>query len=151
MPTYTNASTTETKIVTDINGVITDVAPGASIQTYEILGTGWTKTSDSPIAVTAVKVYQIATTTGSFQPITLPSNLMGASSILIQVHNGIASDFTSFKADPVCFHFSTTGASDNNFIQCIGSFSVDILDRKSPTIGYVRAISGLSLVVCLLP
>ena len=49
MPTYTNASTTETKIVTDINGVIQHVAPGGSIQTYDFLGSGWTETAATPV------------------------------------------------------------------------------------------------------
>lgn len=49
MPTYTNASTTETKIVVDVDGVIQHVVPGGSIQTYDFLGTGWTETAATPV------------------------------------------------------------------------------------------------------
>jgi hypothetical protein len=47
MPTYTNATGT-TAIVPNLGGNNVKVEPGESIQTYQILGTGWTKTSDEP-------------------------------------------------------------------------------------------------------
>ena len=47
MPTYTNDTGT-TQIVTNLAGNNVVVVPGESIQTYLILGTGWTKTDDEP-------------------------------------------------------------------------------------------------------
>jgi hypothetical protein len=47
MPTYTNA-TGATAIVPNLAGNNVVVDPGESIQTLQILGDGWTKTSDEP-------------------------------------------------------------------------------------------------------
>lgn len=47
MPTYTNASAT-TQTVPNLAGNNIVVDPGESIQTLQILGDGWTKTSDEP-------------------------------------------------------------------------------------------------------
>lgn len=47
MPTYTNATGT-TQVVTASSGAEAVVPNGGSVQTYQILGSGWTKTSDEP-------------------------------------------------------------------------------------------------------
>ncbi len=49
MPTYTNSSTTS-KQVRNANGQIVIVSPNESVETLKILGTGWTKTADTPFA-----------------------------------------------------------------------------------------------------
>lgn len=49
MPTYRNDSSGYLS-VTDLNGVVQDVAPGATVQTHKFLSiTGLTKTDDTPL------------------------------------------------------------------------------------------------------
>lgn len=162
MPTYTNNST-ETKIVEDVNGVLQHVIPTGSIETYTTLGTGWTKTSDSPLYPTIVlpfptdyhgstiplpsKISIIAalTSNGSFQAITLPT---AVKSVLIQVHNGVVTDFTSYALNHPSFHFSTTGhATNKDYINCTGSLQFDMVAPASTTIGYVRAEAGQQIAI----
>lgn len=47
MPTYTRTGEGPASVA-DIYGHQVEVNPGESVQTYKILGTGWTKTSDEP-------------------------------------------------------------------------------------------------------
>lgn len=47
MPTYTRTGEGPAS-ATDIYGHQVEVVPGDSVETYKILGTGWTKTSDEP-------------------------------------------------------------------------------------------------------
>ena len=148
MPTYRN-DTTDTYHVYDVDGHLQEVAPTESIETYEILGTGWTKTADTPVKVTSSRVFLVGATTGAWQEIILPQDIV-AKSVLVQIHNGVASDFTSFAANPPTFHYSTTGSSGQDFIQCVGSFSIDIFDGSSPSIGFVRAAAGYYVVVTVL-
>ena len=148
MPTYRN-DTSNTYHVYDIEGHLQQVAPNESIETYEILGTGWTKTADTPIAVTASRVFLVGPTTGAWQEVILPPDIV-AKSVLVQVHNGVASDFASFAASPPTFHYSTTGSSDQDFIQCVGSFTIDIFDGASPSIGFIRAATSNYVVVTVL-
>ena len=150
MPTYRN-DTSNTYHVYDIEGKLQQVAPSESIETYEILGTGWTKTADTPtpVQVTASRVFLVGATTGAWQEVVLPQDIV-AKSVLVQVHNGVASDFTSFVANPPTFHYSTTGSSSQDFIQCVGSFTIDIFDGASPSIGFIRAATSNYVVVTVL-
>ena len=148
MPTYTN-NTDNTYHVYDINGKLQTVVPDGTIETYEILGTGWTKTADTPIAVTASKVFLVGATTGAWQEIILPPDIV-AKSVLVQIHNGVASDFSSFAASPPTFHYSTRGSAGQDVIQCVGSFSIDIFAGASPSIGFIRAATSNYVVVTVL-
>ena len=148
MPTYRN-DTMNTYHVYDIDGHPQRVAPTESIETYKILGTGWTKTADTPVKVTSSRVFLVGATTGTWQEIILPPDIV-AKSVLVQIHNGVASDFSSFAANPPTFHYSTTGSSGQDFIQCVGSFSIDIFDGSSPSIGFVRAATNNYVVVTVL-
>ena len=148
MPTYTN-DTDNTYHVHDIDGKLQKVVPDGTIETYEILGTGWTKTADTPVAVTASSVFLVGATTGYWQKVVLPTDIV-AKSVLIQVHNGSTSDFSSFSANPPTFHYSTTGSSGHDFIQCVGNVSVDIFSGESLTLGFVRAATGYYVVVMVL-
>lgn len=152
MATYRN-DTTSTFHVPNISGVLTTVAPTESIETYMVLGTGWTKTADTPYKVTSSSVFLNTTdsgiTDGDWQLVQLPEGIE-AKSVLIQVHNGATTDFTSFASNPPVFHFSTTGSTNKDFIQCVGSFSIDIFDVRSKTIGFVRAAAGNYCVVTVL-
>lgn len=47
MPTYRNDST-ETKAIENISGVLVNVAPTQTVETYNFLGTGWTQTLATP-------------------------------------------------------------------------------------------------------
>jgi hypothetical protein len=47
MPTYRNDSE-EARSATGSDGLECIVQPGQSVETYQILGAGWTKTSDAP-------------------------------------------------------------------------------------------------------
>jgi hypothetical protein len=47
MPTYTN-NTGTSQVVPNLAGNNVVVGAGESVQTYRILGTGWTKTNDEP-------------------------------------------------------------------------------------------------------
>lgn len=86
-------------------------------------------------------------TTGSFQEILLPANTE-CKSIMIQVHNGIIDDFTSYGANPAGFHFSTTGHATNKDYTChVGSHVIDIGKKKDASLGYVRAAASQYVVV----
>lgn len=99
----------------------------------------------------AAKVFLNATnnglTTGSFQAVVLPSGIE-CKAVMIQVHNGVVDDFTSFGANPAGFHFSSTGhAVNKDFTNHVGNHVIDIGKDSGETIGYIRAASGQYVVV----
>lgn len=86
-------------------------------------------------------------TTGSFQAIILPSGVE-CKAVMIQVHNGVVDDFTSYGANPIGFHFSSTGSNVNkDFTNHIGSHVIDIGRISGETIGFVRADANQYVVV----
>ena len=80
-------------------------------------------------------------TDGSWQAVTLPAGVE-CKSVMIQIHNGSLTDFSSFASSPPGFHFSTTGSAGMDFIQCVGSVAVDVAGAAGAVIGYVRAAAG---------
>ena len=88
-------------------------------------------------------------TDGSWQAVTLPAGVE-CKSVMIQIHNGSLTDFSSFASSPPGFHFSSTGSAGRDFIQCVGSFSVDAAGLAGATLGYVRAAAGSYCVVTVL-
>ena len=147
MPTYRNDSA-ETRHEYNIDDQFVQVAPGGSIQTYLLLGAGWTKTADTPTKITFSNVLSIGASSTSWIPIILPIGIK-ATSVMIQLHNGSPTDFTTYKTDPPLFHYSTLGDASTAFTQCVGSLSIDILDGASPSLGYVRAATGLYFVLLI--
>ena len=88
--------------------------------------------------------------TGSMQEILLPEGV-SANAIMIQVHNGSVSDFTSYASNPIGFHFSSSGsASGKDFINCVGSFTIDLHKEDEGSIGFVRATSGNYITLTVL-
>lgn len=84
---------------------------------------------------------------GTFKAVTLPCD---AKSVAIQVHNGSATDFTSFASNPPGFHFAPNASPGTNFMQCVGTLSFDGVQPEGVTIGYVRAAAGNYCVVTVL-
>ena len=88
--------------------------------------------------------------TGLMQEIVLPEGV-SANAIMIQVHNGSVSDFTSYSSNPIGFHFSSSGSeSGKDFINCVGSFSIDIHKEAEVSIGFVRAAIGNYITLTVL-
>lgn len=109
---------------------------------------GWSKVcSKGTVAKVFLNATNSGVTDGTFQAVVLPSGIE-CKSVMIQIHNGTTTDFTSFKADPPGFHFSSTGhATNKDFTNHIGSHVVDIAKASGSTIGHVRAASGQYVVV----
>ncbi len=57
MPTYKRDANESVAEAMDTTGTKRFVSPGESIQTYDILGPGWTKTSDEPFYNPALAVH----------------------------------------------------------------------------------------------
>ena len=79
----------------------------------------------------------------TFKAITLPTD---SKSIKIQAGNGVATDFTSFAANPATFHFALT-ASPTVWLQCVGEVNFDLVSLSGTVIGYVRAEIGVVISV----
>ena len=152
MPEYRNDSGVSRQAF-GLSGEATTVANGATIKTYIFPGDGFTLISEEPVKIknqrTFLNPVNNGLTTGSWQRIEIPKHI-NAKSVLIQVHNGSASDFISFQSNPPGFHFSSTGGSGKDFINCSGSFSIDLFEDNIEYIGYVRATSGYYVVVTVL-
>ena len=152
MPEYRNDSGVSRQAF-GLSGEATTVASGATIQTYIFPGAGFTLISDEPVKINGQKVFlnpvNSGVTTGLWQRVEIPSNI-NAKSVMIQVHNGSSSDFASFQNNPPGFHFSSTGGPGKDFINCSGSFAVDLFDENTKYVGYVRATSGYYVVVTVL-
>lgn len=63
MPTYTNSSSTS-KQIKNADGQSVIVSPNGSVETHQILGTGWTKTADTPYA-NPILAHDVLTFTGA--------------------------------------------------------------------------------------
>lgn len=79
----------------------------------------------------------------AFKAITLPTD---SKSIKIQAGNGVATDFTSFAANPATFHFALT-ASPTVWTQHVGELNFDCVAPSGTVIGYVRAETGVIIYV----
>lgn len=132
MPEYRNDSGVLRQAF-NLSGEATTVANGATIQTYIFPGDGFTLISEEPVKIknqrTFLNPVNNGLTTGSWQRVEIPSHI-NAKSVLIQIHNGSASDFSSFQNSPPGFHFSSTGGPGKDFINCSGSISVDLFENN---------------------
>ena len=95
------------------------------------------KTIQSPSGVNAI--FNTAAMDGTWKAITLPCD---AKAVMVQVHNGSVTDFTSFAANPPGFHLAKTATAGTDFAQCVGSVTFDCVADLGTTIGYVRAAAG---------
>ena len=84
-------------------------------------------------------LFNTAAMDGTWKAITLPCD---AKAVMIQVHNGSGTDFTSFAANPPGFHLAKTATAGTDFAQCVGSITFDCVADLGTTIGYVRAATG---------
>ena len=99
---------------------------------------------------TASKIQVVSTLTsdGSMQAIVLPTLTFEAQTVIVQVHNGVTTDFTTFNANPPGFHFSTSGHATNpDYLECQGTFAFDVSAPGGATVGYVRAATGQYVTV----
>ena len=152
MPEYRNDSGVSRQAF-NLSGEATTVDNGATIQTYIFPGYGFTLISEEPVKIKNQRTFlnpaNNGLTTGLWQRVEIPPNI-NAKSVLIQIHNGSVSDFSSFQNSPPGFHFSSTGGSGKDFINCSGSLSVDLFEDNVQYIGYVRAATGNYVVVTVL-
>ena len=84
-------------------------------------------------------LFNTAAMDGTWKAIILPCD---AKAVMIQVHNGSGTDFTSFAANPPGFHLARTATAGTDFAQCVGSVTFDCVADSGVTIGYVRAAAG---------
>ena len=84
---------------------------------------------------------------GTWKAITLPCD---AKAVMVQVHNGSGTDFTSFAANPPGFHLAKTATAGTDFAQCVGSVTFDCVADLGTTIVYVRAAAGSACSVMVL-
>lgn len=79
----------------------------------------------------------------AFKPITLTTD---SKSIKIQAGNGVATDFTSFAANPLTFHFALV-SSPTVWTQHVGELNFDCVAPIGTIVGYVRAATGVVISV----
>ena len=84
-------------------------------------------------------IFNTSAMDGTWQAVTLPCD---AKAVVVQVHNGSGTDFTSFASNPAGFHFAKTATAGTDFAQCVGSMSFDCVAASGTVIGYVRAAAG---------
>ena len=84
------------------------------------------------------------TATGGWDAITLPGGV-DSKAVMIQVHNGVASDYTSYKAEPPGFKLSFNGGTD--WIECVGSFAFDQVQPGGVVLCSVSAALGNKIAV----
>ena len=92
-------------------------------------------------------LFNTATMDGTWEAIILPCD---AKAVMIQVHNGSGTDFTSFAANPPGFHLARTATAGTDFAQCVGSVTFDCVAIAGTIIGYVRAETGYVCSVTVL-
>ena len=92
-------------------------------------------------------LFNTAAMDGTWQAVTLPCD---AKAVMIQVHNGSSTDFTSFASNPPGFHLAKTATAGTGFAQCVGSVTFDCVAPAGTIIGYVRAETGYVCSVTVL-
>lgn len=108
-------------------------------------GTSYPKTEEGSIYLPSKSRHlEMLSTNGSWQNIPLPVGT-DCKSVMIQAHNGVESDFTSYAADPPVFHLTFNAGTD--WTQHVGSFSFDIVQGGGTNLCSVRAASGNKIAV----
>lgn len=95
-------------------------------------------------SISALTIFAAPTMDGTaFKAITLPTD---SKSIKIQAGNGVATDFTSFAANPPTFHFALV-SSPTVWTQHVGELNFDCVAESGAVVGYVRAATGVIVSV----
>ena len=84
-------------------------------------------------------LFNTAAMDGAWKAVTLPCD---SKAVMIQVHNGSSTDFSSFGSNPPVFHLAKTATAGTDFAQCVGSVTFDCVAIAGTIIGYVRAAAG---------
>lgn len=89
---------------------------------------------------TTTETFDIGVADGTFQAVVVPTD---CKSVLIQAHNGVTTDFTTYQDSPIGFHFSVSGSETlKDYINCVGAIEISIDVPRGTIVGYVRAASG---------
>jgi len=89
-------------------------------------------------------VFDIGIADGTFKPITVP---VDCKTILIQIHNGVVTDFTSYENAPLTFHYSTSGSAVlKDYVNVTRQIGISKVCTAGSIAGYVRAAAGGQIV-----
>lgn len=115
MPTYTNGTTASIYVESTTGQTL--VAPGESVETYKILGDGWTKTADTPYPIIASASHEIEASAAGWQ-----EQAVSASAAYLDIYSDV--DVTIHaQAQAAAGYILRAGQS----VQIAGEGEVDVL------------------------